>query len=73
MAVARIKPAVNQVESHPYFQQPKMLDFLRSQNIVMTAYSPLGTGAAIQGTTIATHPVLHEIGLKYERSAAQVK
>ena len=27
---------------------------------------------AMQGTTIASHPVLHEIGLKYERSAAQV-
>ena len=34
-----IKPAVNQVESHPFLSQAKELAWLTAQGIVMTAYS----------------------------------
>lgn len=38
-----ITPAANQVELHPYLPQPKLLEFFKLQNILLEAYSPLGS------------------------------
>lgn len=43
LAGARLKPEMNQVELHPYLQQPQMLEFCRQSGIHLTAYSPLGS------------------------------
>jgi len=40
---ARIKPAVNEMELHPHFQQPELFDFVRANGIEPIAYSPLGS------------------------------
>jgi alcohol dehydrogenase (NADP+) len=40
---ARIKPAVNEMEVHPHFQQPELLDFVLSNGIVPVGYCPLGS------------------------------
>lgn len=40
---ARIKPAVNEMELHPHFQQPELFDYVRSNGIVPVGYSPIGS------------------------------
>ena len=41
---ARIKPAVVQVESHPYLPQSELLEFCKQKGIVLLAFAPLGHG-----------------------------
>jgi len=41
---ARIKPAVVQVESHPYLPQTELLAFCKQKGIVLLAFAPLGHG-----------------------------
>eukprot|EP00727_Mastigamoeba_balamuthi_P014463 m51a1_g9641 putative aldo keto diketogulonate reductase (605) ;mRNA; f:1161175-1163876 len=43
LAVARIRPAVDQVEAHVLLQQPKLREFARHEGIHLTAYSTLGS------------------------------
>jgi alcohol dehydrogenase (NADP+) len=42
---ARIRPAVNEMELHPYFQQPEFFAFLRANGIEAVAYCPIGSPA----------------------------
>lgn len=42
---AKIKPAVVQVESHPYLPQTELLEFCKQKGIVLLAFAPLGHGA----------------------------
>jgi diketogulonate reductase-like aldo/keto reductase len=42
---ARIKPAVNEMELHPHFQQPELFEFVRANGIVPVGYSPIGSPA----------------------------
>lgn len=44
LAVARIKPMVNQVEFHPHLLQPELLRFCQAQQIQHEAWSPLMKG-----------------------------
>lgn len=75
---AAIQPAVNQIELHPYLQQPAMLDYCRANNIVLTAYSPLGSGdrpARLKKSdepVLLRDPVIHEIAEKHGVGAGEV-
>jgi len=43
LAVCKIRPEVNQIELHPFLQQNQMAEYCIDENIVLTAYSPLGS------------------------------
>ncbi len=62
-----IKPMVNQVEMHPFFQQQLNLDTMKEFGVVPQAWGPFAEG----NHNIFNHPVLSEIGKKYGKSAAQ--
>ena len=63
-----IKPAVNQVELHPFFQQENALTLMKEYGVHPEAWGPFAEG----NHGIFTHPVLTKIGEKYGKSAAQV-
>lgn len=67
-ANAEIKPAVNQIELHPFYAQPDALKYMQSENICPEAWGPLAEGKH----GIFSHPALVKIGKKYGKSAAQV-
>lgn len=73
-----IPPAVNQVELHPYLQQPKLLQFCKDNNILITCYSPLGSTdrppvfkADDEPKILASDTIL-KIGKRLNASPAQV-
>lgn len=63
-----IKPAVNQVELHPFFQQENALALMKEYGVQPEAWGPFAEG----NHGIFTHPILSKIGEKYGKSAAQV-
>jgi diketogulonate reductase-like aldo/keto reductase len=40
---ARIKPAANEMELHPHFQQPQLFDFVTSNGMIPVGYCPVGS------------------------------
>lgn len=68
MKQANIVPSVNQVEMHPYLQQPALVEYCQAHNIRMESW---GTFTAGQ-TELLRDPVLIEIGKLYQKSSAQV-
>ncbi|XP_024434385.2 estradiol 17 beta-dehydrogenase 5 [Desmodus rotundus] len=71
------KPVCNQVECHLYLNQSKLLEFCKSQDIVLTAYAALGSDPKKDWVTkdnpvLLEDPVLHAIADKHQRTPAQV-
>jgi diketogulonate reductase-like aldo/keto reductase len=69
VAVARIKPGVVQVESHPYLPEWELLDFCREHGIVLLAFAPLGHAMEPK---IVDDPVITAIAERVHMSPAQV-
>jgi diketogulonate reductase-like aldo/keto reductase len=72
---AKVVPAVNQIECHPYFQQREAQDFNAQHGIITQAWSPIG-GITFyrdgsQGSTL-NDPVIREIATAHSKTAAQV-
>ena len=67
MDTAEAVPAVNQVELHPYFSQPRLRDFHARHGIATEAWAPLG-----QGKGLLDDPALAPIAAKHGKTPAQV-
>ncbi len=75
---AEIKPEMNQIELHPLLQQDDLLEYCKSENIHVTAYSPLGSGDRSENMKGKDEPNLLEIqtikdiARKHNASAGQI-
>jgi len=78
LSYAKIKPAVLQVELHPYNTQEKLLRFCRSKGIAVTGFSNLGASSYVEigGATTQdfclNEPVVQKIAAAHGKTPAQV-
>ena len=78
LTYAHIRPAVLQVETHPYLTQEKLLRYCQQEKITYTAFSPLGAqsyfslGMADPSEAVMEHPVVREVANATGKTVAQV-
>ncbi|HKD38357.1 MAG TPA: aldo/keto reductase, partial [Pirellulales bacterium] len=78
LAYASMRPAVLQVELHPYLAQDTLLRFCRDEGIAVTGFSPLGSasyvsiGMATAGDSVLGEPVIVEAARRHGKTPAQV-
>lgn len=71
-----IKPVNNQIEVNPYLQNDELIEFCQKNNVVVSAYGPIGAGQ--KETTHPDLPIILQnetilkIGKKYNKSPAQI-
>ena len=65
---SRIRPMVNQVETHPHDQQKTAHEWMKKYGVAHEAWAPFGEGRG----GLFTDPVLAKIGEKYGKTTAQV-
>ena len=61
-----VQPMVNQIEFHPGQMQEETVSYCKDHNIIVEAWSPLGTGRML------SNEMLKSIAAKYGKSAAQL-
>jgi len=76
LKIARIKPAVNQIELHPYFNQHEMREYCAKHNIVVTSFCPLSNlkneNERPEDVSALCNPVIQEIAKSKHRTTAQI-
>ncbi|KAM1811638.1 hypothetical protein ACFX12_028250 [Malus domestica] len=76
LAYSEVKPAVNQIETHPYFQRESLVKFCQKHGICVTAHTPLGGAVAnsewFGSVSCLDDPVLKNLAEKYKKTAAEV-
>lgn len=65
---SEIKPAVNQVETHVFWQQKTAKEYMKKYNTQIMSWGPFAEGK----NNYFQNPVMKEIGEKYGKTAAQV-
>ncbi|XP_051050751.1 aldo-keto reductase family 1 member C15 isoform X1 [Phodopus roborovskii] len=73
----KYKPTCNQVECHPYLNQSKLLEFCKSKDIVLVAYSALGSHRDpnwidSDSPYLLEEPILKTVAKKHNRTPGQV-
>ncbi|KAJ7708937.1 reductase AKOR2 [Mycena rosella] len=66
LKTAKVVPAVNQVEMHPYLAQTELLEYCRKKGIAVTAYSPSGY------EKVRSDPTIVALAAKYGVSPTQI-
>lgn len=66
LATGHVPPAVNQVRFNPFAYKGALLDYCKSKNIVVEAYSPLTRAKRLN------HPVIRKVADAHNRSPAQI-
>ncbi|KAK0719438.1 NADP-dependent oxidoreductase domain-containing protein [Lasiosphaeris hirsuta] len=74
LSFARIPPAVNQVEIHPFLPNTELVDFCFAKGIMPAAYSPLGSQSQVPSTgeTVRENKGLKEVAKRSGNTLAQV-
>ncbi|MBN9121814.1 MAG: aldo/keto reductase [Planctomycetes bacterium] len=78
LSCARVRPAVLQVELHPYLAQEKLVRFARENGIAVTAFSPLAAqsyhsiGMAGAGESVLNEEAVRTAAARHEKTPAQV-
>lgn len=62
----RVKPMVNQIEFHPGFMQKEIVDYCKEKDILVEAWSPLGSGRMLKKEELKT------VAQKYGKDVAQI-
>lgn len=63
-----IVPAVNQVETHPFFQQVKSMELMKAKGVQIESWAPFAEGK----NNLFTNEVLASVAANYGKSVAQV-
>lgn len=66
LKTAQIRPAVNQLEFHPGYLQEETVSFCKENNILVQAWSPLGSGRILENELLLT------LAAKYNVSVGQI-
>ena len=68
LANCTIKPAIIQVECHPYYQQTAIRELLKKENIVLESWYPLGSG----NSGLLGEETVRNLAQKYGKTAVQI-
>lgn len=63
---AQVLPMVNQIEYHPGYLQPEVVAFCKEHNILVEAWSPIGSGRVLE------NPLLNDLAKKYQTNVGAV-
>ncbi len=66
--IAKVKPVVNQIESHPYMNNQDLIDLSKSMGMEIEVWSPLGG----TGGNVLQDETLNKLAGKYGKSPAQI-
>ncbi|KAK5948931.1 hypothetical protein OHC33_010017 [Knufia fluminis] len=71
LANCKVKPAVNQIEIHPYLTQPDLAAFCKQEGILLEAYSPLGNNQTGEPMTL-DDPEVHALAKELDMDRGQI-
>lgn len=78
LAYADVRPAMLQVEMHPYLTQEKLVRFCHQEKIAVTAFSPLGApsyvplGMATENDSVLNEKVVRDAAAAHKKTPAQI-